>query len=53
MTRGRENPACSITETGKRADLVRMLHSHHSSRTCLCDPEAPTGKREAEEDWRR
>ena len=31
MTRGRENPACSITETGKRADLVRMLHLHHSS----------------------
>jgi hypothetical protein len=30
MTRGRENPACSITETGKRADSVRMLHSHHS-----------------------
>ena len=31
MTRGRENRACSITETGKRADLVRMLPSHHSS----------------------
>ena len=36
MTRGRENPACSITETGKRADLVRMLHSHHS-------PDSPPG----------
>jgi hypothetical protein len=33
MTRGRENPACSITETGKRADSVRMLHSHHSLET--------------------
>ena len=30
MTRGRENRACSITETGKRADLVRMLPWHHS-----------------------
>ena len=36
MTRGRENPACSITETGKRADSVRMLHSHHS-------PDSPPG----------
>ena len=36
MTRGRENPACSITETGKRADSVRMLHSHHS-------PDLPPG----------
>jgi hypothetical protein len=33
MTRGRENPACSITETSKRADSVRMLHSHHSPGT--------------------
>ena len=33
MTRGSENPACSITETGKRADSVRMLHSHHSLET--------------------
>jgi hypothetical protein len=33
MTRGRENPACSITETGKPADSVRMLHSHHSLET--------------------
>ena len=31
MTRGRENPACSITETGKRDDSVSMLPSHHSS----------------------
>ena len=52
MTRGRENPACSITETGKRADSVRMLHSHHSPGT-HSRPEAPAGKREAEEDWRR
>ena len=36
MTRGRENPACSITETGKRANSVRMLHSHHS-------PDSPPG----------
>ena len=52
MTRGRENPACSITETGKRADSVRMLHSHHSPGTRPRDPEAPAVKREAEEDWR-
>ena len=52
MTRGRENPACSITETGKRADSVRMLHSHHSPGTRLANPEAPAVKRrEAEEDW--
>ena len=50
MTRGKENPACSITETGKRADLVRMLPSHHSSAS-LPDPEA-AGKSEAEEVWR-
>ena len=41
MTRGRENPACSITETGKRANSVRMLHSHHSPGTQLANPEAP------------
>jgi hypothetical protein len=35
MTRGRENAACSVTENGKRADSVRMLHLHHSSRTRL------------------
>ena len=51
MTRGRENPACSITETGKRADSVRMLHSHHSSGARLANPKAPAVKREAEEDW--
>jgi hypothetical protein len=51
MTRGRENPACSITETGKRADSVRMLHSHHSPETRLANPEAPAVKREAEEGW--
>ena len=50
MTRGRENRACSITETGKRADSVRMLPSHHSSAS-LPDPEA-AGKREAEKVWR-
>jgi hypothetical protein len=47
MTRGRENPACSITETGKRADSVRMLHSHHSPDSPP-GPEA-AGKSEAEE----
>jgi hypothetical protein len=41
MTRGRENPACSITETGKRADSVRMLHSHHSPGTRLATPRRP------------
>ena len=50
MTRGRENPACSITETGKRADSVRMLPSHHSSASPP-GPEA-AGKSEAEEVWR-
>ena len=50
MTRGRENRACSITETGKRADSVRMLPSHHSSAS-LPGPEA-AGKSEAEEVWR-
>ena len=50
MTRGRENPACSITETGKRADSVRMLHSHHSPGTRLARFTAgASGFREAEE----
>ena len=54
MTRGRENPACSITETGKRVDSVRMLHSHHSPglNSELANPRLPAVKREAEEDWR-
>ena len=51
MTRGRENPACSITETGKRADSVRMLHSHHSPDSPP-GPEA-AGKSEAEEVWKK
>ena len=41
MTRGRENPACSITETGKRANSVRMLHSHHSTGTRLATSRRP------------
>jgi hypothetical protein len=49
MTRGRENAACSVTENGKRADSVRMLHLHHSYSSR--DPNAPAVKHEAEEDW--
>ena len=53
MTRGRENPACSITETGKRAEFSQDVAFAPQFKDSPRDPEAPTGKREAEEDWRR